>query len=332
MRLETATILAAMVLASTPAHASGSYGNSLLSPSFRFTYVENVRKSFVDGDQSRAYMEEHDRDLKVRFLGFQARAEKVIAAARKAGTPIAAYDVLVPAVRLPKPALISKLDKKAYPLNLVLDASTEHATVRFELTATRPWTLAQLTSLTASLKALSSKPSSSEYSDERTEREQKLIDAAAFVGPVAVTHVDANFGLYVGTTSEVAGAEKARVLAPLQALLDKLVPLLREKFSKADAAAQLHLVELAAIGPEVEKHPQKLPGAFHPWGPLVGGSLIRINEQLGGASVILMVSPVGKYEWKTVHPVMTAWLQEGLADPHRALIEGEAERLSGEER
>ena len=132
--------------------------------------------------------------------------------------------------------------------------------------------------------------------------------------------------------SEVAGADKARVLAPLQALLDKLVPLLRAKFSQPDAAAQLHLPELGALGPVVEKHPQGLPGAFHPWGPLISGSLIRINHAVGGANAIVMVSPVGKYEWKDVHPVMSTWLDEGLTDPHRALIEGEAERLSGIER
>jgi hypothetical protein len=152
------------------------------------------------------------------------------------------------------------------------------------------------------------------------------------VVPLAVTHVEASFGLYVGTTIEVAGADKARVLKPLQALLDKLVPLLRAKFSTPDAAAQLKLAGLGAVGAAVDKHPQGLPGAFHPWGPLVSGSLIRIEVSLGGASAILMISPVGAYEWTKVHPVMSAWLEEGLVDPHRALIEREAERLSGVER
>lgn len=325
-------LLVAALFASTSVFASGSYSNELLSPSFRFTYAERVRYSFEDGESSRSFMEEHDRELKVRFLGFQARAEKVIAAARKAGTPVAEYDLLLPAVRLPKPAELVKLDKKVYPLNLVLDVSTEEANARFELTATKPWTVAQLTSLTASLKALSSTPSSNEYSEERTAREKKLVDGAGFVRPVAVTHVDERFGLYVGTTSEVAGAQKARILARLQALLDKLVPLLKAKFSSPDAATQLHLRALAAVGPEVEKHPQGLPGAFHPWGPLISGSLVRIDRPVGSANVILMLSPGGKYEWGNVYPVMTAWLEEGLVDPHRALIESEAERLSGEER
>lgn len=322
----------AVLLFSTESEASGSYGNSLLSPSFRFTYVENTRKIFESADQGDDYMKDQDRDLKVRFLGFRAKAEKLISDARKAGTPLSSYDLLLPAVRPPKPGQLGKINKAAYPLNLVLDVSTEEANARFEITATRPWTAAQLSSLTAALKKLSSKPSSNEMSDERTTREQALIDGAAFVGPVAVTHVDAKFGIYVGTTSEVAGADKARVLAPLQAMLDKLVPLLRAKFSQADAAPQLHLPELAAVGPEVEKHPQGLPGAFHPWGPLVSGSLIRINSELGAANAILMVSPEGKYEWKDVHPVMSTWLDEGLVDPHRTLIETEAERLSGEER
>ena len=332
MRLSTAVAFAAVLSISTEANASGSYSNSILSPSFRYTFVENTRKSFVSDEQGQEYMAEHDRDLKVRFLGFQARAEKAIAEAKRAGTPLGPYDLLLPAVRLPKAGQVGKLDKKAYPLNLVLDVSTDDASARFELTATRPWTAAQLTSLTTALKALSHKRPNNEYSDERTKREQALIDGAGFVVPLAVTHVEASFGLYVGTTIEVAGAEKGRVLKPLQALLDKLVPLLRAKFSQPDAAAQLQLAGLGAVGAAVEKHPQGLPGAFHPWGPLVSGELIRIEVSLGGASAILMISPVGAYEWPKVHPVMSAWLEEGLVDPHRALIESEAERLSGVER
>ena len=82
MRLSTAVAFAAVLPISTEANASGSYSNSILSPSFRYTFVENTRKSFVSDEQGQEYMAEHDRDLKVRFLGFQARAEKAIAEAK----------------------------------------------------------------------------------------------------------------------------------------------------------------------------------------------------------------------------------------------------------
>ena len=51
MRLSPAIACVAALLSSTQAHSSGSYGNSLLSPSFRFTWVENVRKSFESDEQ-----------------------------------------------------------------------------------------------------------------------------------------------------------------------------------------------------------------------------------------------------------------------------------------
>ena len=159
----------AVLVGAAEARASGNYSTSLLSLSFRYTFAEHTRKDFVSAEQGEEYMAEHDRDLKVRFLAFQREAQRLIADAQKSGTPVGAYDLLLPAVRLPKAGLSSKLAKAAYPLNLVLDVSTESADAKFEITATRPWTAAQLTSLARALKAISSTPPNNEYSDERTD-------------------------------------------------------------------------------------------------------------------------------------------------------------------
>lgn len=333
MKLRTAVVVALICWFTGAAEASGAYGNSLASPSFRYSYVENVRKMFVDEDQSREYMASHDRDLKLRFLGFQARAEKAIADARKAGTPVGPYDLFLPAVRLRKPADVTKLDRKAFPLNLVLEVSDDRATASFELTATRPWTPAQITSLTTTLGKIARPAAVTDDSKDRAKRDQALLDAAAFVSPIAVTHVDDRFGLYVGTVTEVASKDRARVVAALQATLDKLVPGVRTSIAAKEVNTRLGVTALRPVKELIDKHPQKLPGAFHPWGPLVGGDLVRMSVSMGNVDAILMIAPTGKYDWGKLSAELTTILRDaGVADAHRDLVEKEADRLRGEDR
>ena len=333
MKLGAMVVIASVCWFAAAANASGSYGNSLASPSFRYTYVENVRKMFADPEQGDSYMASHDRELKLRFLGFQATAEKAIADARKAGTPVGPYDPFLPAVRLRKPADIAKIDRKAYPLNLVLDVSDDRAKAGFEVTATKPWTAAQITSLSAALRRIAKPVPSSDDSEDRTKREQARLDAAAFVAPIAVTHVDDRFGLYVGTVTEVAAKDRARLVAALQAKLDKLVPGVRTSLAATQVTTRLGVTALDPVKALIDKHPQKLPGAFHPWGPLVSGDLVRMSVSMGTVDAILMIAASGKYDWGKLSAEMTTILRDaGAADAHRDLIEQEADRLSGEER
>jgi len=333
MKLGVTVVVASVCLLAAEAQASSGYGNSLASPSFRYVYVENVRKAFVDAEQSRSYMASHDRELKLRFLEFQTSAEKAIADARKAGTPVGSYDLFLPAVRLQKPADVTKIDRKAYPLNLVLDVSDDKAQAHFEVTATKPWTSAQMTSLTTALRKIATSAPNDNQSEERTKREKAMLDAAAFAVPIAVTHVDDRFALYVGTVTEVASKDRAGLLAALQAKLDKLVPSLRTNLAMKDVTTRLGVTALNPVKKPIDNHPQKLPGAFHPWGPLVSGDLVRMNLAMGNVDVILMIAPKGKYDWGKTSAAMTTILRDaGIADAHRDLIEQEANRLGGERR
>jgi hypothetical protein len=327
----SAALLLVVGLTAFVAHASGSYSGSFLSPSFKYGYAQTIRKSFIDDDSAHGYFESEDRAAKIDFLGFQPKVERAIGEAKKRGTPVAPFDLLLPAVVLKQAMDVAKIDKAAYPLNLVLDVSSdEDARERIEVTATAPWTAAQLTSLTATLKKLVAvKGAHHESSDEKDAAEKARIAAAGFETPVAATHIDELFGLYVGTTVSVMAADKARVLGLLQAQLAKAVPVVRARFTEADPHLKLNLpAPLNPVKVPVEKHPQGLPGAFHPHGPLVSGSLVRINTDLGSVVGILMISPApAKYDWSKVHPVLSEWLEAALEDKHRALVEREAERL-----
>jgi len=333
MKMVAVLAMVLVMFVAAPTAASGAYGNSIATSTFRYSYVENSRKSFVDSEQAAEYMKDKDRDLKVRFLGFQAKADKALADARKRGTPIGAYDPLLPSVRATKPGDVVKISRKAFPLNLVLDISSENADAYFEITATRPWSASQHKALTATLKKLSSTPPSNEYSDERTAREAKLLETAAFDKPVAATLVEDRFALYVGTVSDVQAKHRAAVLGKLQVRLDALAVKLRASFAANDLMTRLQVQDLEVIKPVIEAHPQKLPGAFHPWGPLAGKELVRAREDVGDVSVILMVAPRGKFDWDKVAAPLNGLLTGiGVVDPHAVLVQAEAGRLRGDER
>src|SRR5690606_16050456 len=135
-------------------------------------------------------------------------------------------------------------------------------------TATRPWTPAQLSSLAAAL----GKVAAGNPRDAGAAALERVEDAG--FEAVAVTHLDPTFGIYVGTTTQVAKQHRARVAARLQAHLDKIVPAIRARMTAPDVPALLKT--LPPIEPVVAAHPNKLPGAFHPWGPLRGSGLERM--------------------------------------------------------
>lgn len=321
-------MFALVLLAAYDASASGSYGTSIATPTFRYSYVENVRKAFVDSKQAAAYMKAHDRALKVAFLGFQAKAERAIADAKKRGTPIGAYDLLLPAVRLHKPEDVATIDRKAYPLNLVLVAGTERANATFEITATRPWTASQVKALTAALVNATTAAPNHEDFEERTQREAKLVDAAGFEKPSAAVHVEDRFALYVGTVSEVQAKHRAALVATLTKKLEALRPAIQQRLNAADSASQLAIADFKPIKPVIDQHPQQLPGAFHPWGPLFSDDLVRAREDVGDVSVILMIAPQGKFRWDEVSRRLNTTLRDsGVVDAHAAAVQAEIDRL-----
>jgi hypothetical protein len=312
--------------AAPPARASGSARVNLLSASFRYVFAENSRKIFAGGDQAADYYASIEREVKLRFLRFQPAAEKALADAQRAGTPIGPHDLLLPEVALKRTEDVAAIAADAFPLNLVLEVGGEDASERFVITAARRLTAQQVRSLSATLKALADKPPPGppDTSDD------DALAKAGFVAPFAVTHVDERFAVYFGVTTEVAAADAARMQAALRPTLDKLVIALREALSKPDVATQLHMKGLRPIEPVIKKHAQGLPGAFHPWGPLFGGSMVRIRRDVGAASAILMLAPTDKpdsLDWPKVHPVMSSFMEPVLADAHHARIEAEAERL-----
>lgn len=316
MKLSTALVVACVLFVATEAHTSSAYGNSIASTSFRYTFNEHVRKAFVNGEQARAYMKDKDQRMKARFLTFQAKAEKAV---KQSGLPVAPYDLFLPAVRPGKAADVAKIDKKAYPLNLVIDVGSEGADELFEITLKKPVTAAQVAALKSVLK-------STVKTRDVEGDPQALIDAARFEVPVAVTHIDERFGLYVGTTTEVPVGERERVLASLRAALDALLPKVRERFAAADVASKLQVEGLQAMKPVDAK-------TFNPWGPLASGEYVRVREDMGHVSAILMVAPSGKWEWDKVYPGANEILQSAaVVDEHRALIESENDRLDGIER
>jgi hypothetical protein len=326
MKLSAALVFTSVLFVATEAHTSGGYGNSIATSSYCYTFIEHVRKSFSSGEQSRAYMKEHDRRMKTRFITFQAKAERAV---KKSGLPVAPYDLFLPAVHLAKPSDVSKIDKKAYPLNLVIDLGHGEADERFEITLTKPITAAQLAALKSALKsAVKIRDVEDDGTGEREAKEQALIDAAKFEVPVAVTQIDEGFGLYVGTTTEVPAAERERVVASLQATLDKLLPKVRESFAAPDIAKRLNVEGLQPLTTR-----GIVPQTFNPWGPLSSGDYVRNRNDMGRVSAILMVAPVGKHEYANVYPALETILNDaGAIDAHRTLIEDESERLDGIER
>lgn len=303
MRMIAACILAVLWLVPGRVEASSGYSTSIATPSFRYSFSLRSRKIFRDEQQREQYMKQHDRRAKAHFLAFEAKAAAAIAAAKKRGTPIGAYDLFLETVHFVEPAEIKTYDRDEYPLNVVLVASTDEAEILFEVTATRPWTPKQLAQLTSALARIA-KPAPPDPDPERAQREQALVDAADFQAPVAATHIDERFGLYVGTTTEIAKKHRPRVLARLQATLDKLVPKVRARLAAKNVPAPLRPDVLAPIKPLVDAHPQKLPRAFHPWGPAVSGNLVRKTRDLGRVAVILMVAPTAKQTWQDIAPAL----------------------------
>jgi hypothetical protein len=325
MKLAAAFAFASVLLVAAEAHTSSGYGNSIATSSFRYTYNEHVRKSFISGDQSREYMARHDRNMKARFLAFQAKADRAV---KKSGLPIAPYDLSLPAVRLGKPKDVSKIDKKAYPLNLVVDLGNEDADELFEVTVTNPVSAAQLTSLKSALKTAVKVRVVDDDTGEREAKENEQIAAAKFEVPVAVTHIDEGFGLYVGTTTEVPIGERERVLASLRTILERLLPNVRARFAAADVMTLLHVEGLQAMTTKSIE-----PKKFNPWGPLSSGEYARVRSDMGAVSVILMIAPTGTWKWDDVYAPLDQILQSaGVVDEHRTLIESESERLDGIER
>jgi hypothetical protein len=319
-------LFACLILVSAEARTSSGYGNSIVTSTYRYTFNEHVRKSFVDGDQRRDYMKRHDRSMKWRFLKFEKKAASAV---KKSGLPIAPYDLSLPAVTLGKTSYVSRIAKKAYPLNLVIDLGNEDADELFEVTLQRPITAEQLVALRSALKSAVKVRDTEEDDGALDDRRQALVDAAQFEAPVAVTHIDARFALYVGTTTQVAAAERERVLASLRPLLDKLLSKLNEKFAPVDLATSVFFVEglqdMTTRSVEA-KH-------FNPWGPLSSEDYARARMDLGQVSAILMIAPTGKWQWDTVAPALDEILHgTGALDDHRKLIESESERLDGIER
>lgn len=328
MKLSAAFIVASVLLVATEAHTSGSYSNSIATSSYCYTFNEHVRKSFVSGEQSRAYMKDHDRRMKSRFLTFQAKAEKAV---KRSGLPIAPYDMSLPGVKLGKASDVSKIAKKAYPLNLVIDLGNEHADELFEITLTKPVSAAQVAALKSALKqSVKIREVEDDGTGAQEEKEQALIDAAKFEVPIAVTQIDERFALYVGTTTEVPAPERERVLASLRATLERLLPKLRETFAAPDVMTRL---SVEGLQPMTTRPTPVETKTFNPWGPLESGGYARVSTSLGRVSAILMIAPVGKFEWGKVYPVMETILSDaGAVDEHRTLIETESERLDGIER
>ena len=56
MKLASSFAFACVILVATEAHTSGAYGNSIATTWFRYSYNEHVRKSFVDSEQARDYL------------------------------------------------------------------------------------------------------------------------------------------------------------------------------------------------------------------------------------------------------------------------------------
>jgi hypothetical protein len=307
MRVLFAVGMASIALAATEARTSGSYSNSFLSASFKYSYQQNVRKIFADAESSSSYFEEHDRETKARFVDMQPKLEKAIKAAK-----IGAYDPFLPAVSATD---VAKL--KVFPVNVSLRISSGMAAEEHvEVTLTQAM---NLSSLAATLKGIAKKA-----------RADVDVPAAMFdKPPLAATHIDDLFGLYVGTTAEVMAQDRAKLLENFQARIDRMLPALKKRFA---TPGNLMLEKpLMTLKPVVDKHPQGLPRAFHPWGPLVSGELIRMTVEMGSSvDAILMIAPE-KYDWAKVHPVMREWLVEAIGDPHLAKVTAEIERLSNEE-
>ena len=55
-----------------------------------------------------------------------------------------------------------------------------------------------------------------------------------------------------------------------------------------------------------------------------------MRRDLGEAAVTVLVAADGPYEWSKVHPVLGAWIDEQISDPHRAAVSAEADRFSEE--
>lgn len=322
LALPIVAIVASVLLLSTEAHTSSAYGNSIATASFRYTFHEHVRKAFIDSEQAREYMKRHDTEMKARFLTFQPKAEKAV---KHSGLPIGEYDLFLPAIALEKDSDVTKIDKKAFPLNLVVKLGSEHADELIEVTVTKPITAAQLASFKSVMK-------SAIKVNGNIANEEELVAAAKFDVPIAATHIDEKFGLYVGTVTEVVPSSRAHVQAAMQAMLDKMLPKVREAFAAPDIASRMKLPQLLPVKPAVDRHPQGLPRAFHPWGPLAGGELVRMREDLGQVSAMIMIAPGEKYEWGDVHPVLGSILQNAGAaqDEHHKRIEAEADRLGRE--
>lgn len=295
---------------------SGGYGNSFVSQSCKYTYTRTYRKVFSSDGQAKEYIDENDRETKDRYLRFRASVDKAIAAAKGQGMPILPYDPFQPAIAAKHAALVKR---EAYPLNLFLDVSHfDGATERIEVTVKSPPKGEQLAGLTQKLKKLTAV----ERKDDEAPR-----DVSGFVAPVAVTHIGERLGIYVGMVAESDEPDVWRKI--FQARLDRVRPLLEKRL--AEDESQL----TAPIGPlqpvlDAQKRPVTL--VFNPWGPLLSGPFARVRNDLGIVSVIVMVAPQGQYDWKKFWPVIDGWLDTALADPHRELVEREAERVLGAER
>src|SRR5688572_8727095 len=303
------TFIAAM-LGAAEAHTSGSYGNTFISASCKYSYQQTVRKMFADSDSSSRYYDRYDKEQKARFVDMQPKLERAVADARKSGAPIAAsFDLFLPAVSLKSAKQVDKLGKALFPVNLRIDiSSNDSAEEHLEITAAAPLSAAQVSALAAAAK----QAAASARSDGES--------AVAFEkSPTAVTHVDALFALYIGTTSDVLATDRARVTALLQAQLDKILPSVRARFADPKAAsAAVGVDELDVVKPHIDKHPQGLPGAFHPWGPLSSARLARVNVDMGSTvNAILMVSPPEKHDWGALWRPLDEWLTAACADAHR---------------
>jgi hypothetical protein len=310
-------VLTLGLMFSSAAAASGSYTTTIANEGFRYTFAERTRKIFSGGDQAEVYFTQKKYEAQLRYLEVRPQIDRVLADARKKGVPIVAADMSLSELVVGGPIDVTAVDEGAFPMNVVFAVDVDSGRESVTVTASKRFTAKQVDMLQATFQATLLQKPRERFSEEHQEKDQAALAAAAFSSPAAVAHVDEFFAVYVGARAEVTSADKASVLAPLQTILDAVLPQLRARMAAPDVAAQLHVTGLRPVKPLVANEKQGPLHAFRPWGPLYGGDFLRSATNVGAVHVIVMVAPqedVDDVKREKTYRVMAGWLDEGVVN------------------